>query len=132
MRHPRRARWERKLKEVFDRIDGALEAEYRDRYDLHPARPPHGTTASRAHDGLFNIGAAFTAGYGSEHGRGYVVEVRMATLDRVPAAVRERIEEEVARRLETALAEAFPGRVLHVDRDGSVYKIHGDLSLGRL
>lgn len=132
MRHPRRAKWERRLKEIFDRIDVDLEEQYRDQYDLHPSRPPHGSTASRSHDGLFNIGAAFTAGYGSEHGRGYVVEVRMATLDRVPAKVRKQIEAEVAERLDAALPRAFPGRTLYVDRDGAVYKIHGDLSLGKL
>ena len=132
MRHPRRAKWERRLKDVFDRIDAGLEEEYRDLYDLHPSRPPHGSTSSRAHDGLFNVGAAFSAGYGSKHGRGYVVEVRMSTLEKVPPKVRKQIEDQVAERLRAGLEQAFPGRTLHVDRDGSTYKIHGDLSLGKL
>ena len=132
MLHPRRAEWERRLGEVFARIDEDLEKAYGDRFDLHPARPPHGTTANRAHDGLFNIGAAFSAGYGSRHGRGYIVEVRMVTLDRVPDTVRGEIEEEVARRLAQELPRAFPGRRLQVERDGGVYKIFGDLSLDRI
>ena len=132
MRHPKRRKWERRLQDVFDRIDVELEQQYRDLYDLHPSRPPHGSTSRRSHDGLFNLGAAFTAGYGSAHGRGYVVEVRMSTLEKVPARVRAQIEEQVAERLEQELARTFPGRTLHVDRDGRVFKIHGDLSLGAL
>jgi hypothetical protein len=130
MQHPRLAGWERTLRRLFDRIDDALEDRYGRTYALHPARPPRGGTASKAHDGLFNVGAAFSAGFGSEHGPGYVVEVRLSTLEDVPADVRRQIEDEVAERLRSGLAEAFPGRELHVDRDGRVYKIHGDLSLG--
>ena len=42
------------------------------------------------------------------------------------------IEEEVVRQLERLLPEAFPNKDLRVVRDGNIYKIYGDLSLGRL
>lgn len=130
MRHPKAIGWEDKLKALFDRIDDRLEERYGKKYPLHPNRPPRGATSSREMDGLFNVGAAFSAGYGSEIGRGYVVEIRMATPAQVPAGVRRRIEREVAGMIEEELGREFPGRDLKVSRDGPVYKIHGDLSLG--
>jgi hypothetical protein len=99
------------------------------RLPLHPARPPRGATSNKSQDGLFNVGASFTAGYGSAHGPGYVVEVRMVTLSRVPQYLRDRIEEEVVERLREELPKEFPERKLVVERDGQVYKIHGDLRL---
>jgi hypothetical protein len=130
MRHPKAIAWEDKLKSVFDRIDDRLEDRYGRRYPLHPNRPPRGTTANREFDGLFDIGAAFSAGYGSAIGRGYVVEIRMATPARVPPSVMKKIEREVVNMLGEELKKEFPGRKLRVTRDGAVYKIHGDLSLG--
>lgn len=126
-------RWEARLKQVFDEIDAELETENVDRkFRRHPARPPAGATSNREDDGLFDLGAAFTVGIGSQHGPGYVVQARIATLDSVPRAAQEKFEAEVVRRLEKKLPAAFPGVALHVDRDGPVYKIHGDLSLGSL
>ena len=125
-------RWEARLKQVFDEINDELEAEYGHRAARHPNRPPHGATSNREDDGLFDLGAAFTVGLGSQHGPGYVVQARIATLDAVPAEQQEQFEAEVVRRLKEKLPAAFPGVALHVDRDGPVYKIHGDLSLGSL
>ena len=119
--------WESRLKRVFDRIDDYLEEKYGSKYPLHPARPVRGATASKAHDGLFNIGASFSAGYGSSRGPGYVLEVRMVTLTRVPRYVRDQLEEEAAERLREELPKEFPDRELRVERDGPVYKISGDL-----
>ncbi|HPC58070.1 MAG TPA: hypothetical protein PK689_03635, partial [Kiritimatiellia bacterium] len=65
-------------------------------------------------------------------GPGYVLQARIATLDPVSPDTQKKLEDEVARRLRKKLPEAFPGVRLHVNRDGRVYKIHGDLSLGRL
>lgn len=132
MRHARAVAWEGQLKQVFDRIDHALEDKYGHLYPLHPSRPDRGDTSNPESDGLFNVGASFTAGYGSEHGPGYVVEVVISTLQRVPRDVEERIDEEVVTLLREELTKQFPGRTLHVSRDGQVYKIHGDLSLGDL
>ena len=44
--------------------------------------------------------------------------------------VRETIEAEVVDLLNAELPRAFPSQLLNVERDGTVYKIHGDLSLG--
>jgi hypothetical protein len=129
-RHPKTEAWERRLKSVFDQIDAELERKYGERYPLHPVRSPKGETSNPAHDGLFDLGAAFSAGYGSEHGPGYVVRLRVATLAEVPDAVREEMESLVISRLRTELRAAFPNRELSVSRDGPVFKIHGDLSLG--
>jgi hypothetical protein len=125
-------RWEDQLKRIFDEIDAELETEYGDRKPRHPNRPPDGTTSNREDDGLFDLGAAFTVGFGSQHGPGYVVQARIATLDHVSPETVEKFKAEVVRRLKEKLPAAFPGVTLHVDRDGQVYKIHGDLSLGTL
>ncbi|MEE9306000.1 MAG: hypothetical protein V3V57_00575 [Spirochaetia bacterium] len=129
MRHHKIEEWESKLKRVFDRVDDHLEEKYGRKYPLHPARPTRGTTSSKAHDGLFNLGASFSAGYGSKRGPGYVVEVRMVTLTRVPQYIRNQIEEEAVERLREELPREFPDRELKIERDGQVYKIHGDLRL---
>lgn len=130
-------RWEDRLKQVFDEIDAEFEAEfaagkYARNPSRHPNRPPAGTTSNREDDGLFDLGAAFTVGLGSRHGPGYVVQARIATLESIPPEIQKRFEAEVARRLKKKLPKAFPGVKLHVDLDGQVYKIHGDLSLGTL
>jgi len=130
MRHPSATLWEDKLKRVFDRIDSHLEDKYGSMYPLHPARPERGTTSNPEADGLFNVGAVFSAGFGSEFGPGYVVETRMSTLSRVPNQVRHEIENEVISILKKELVNEFPGRQLDIVRDGSVFKIYGDLSLG--
>jgi len=127
MRYHKVEEWESRLKRVFDRVDDYLEESYGHKYPLHPARPARGETSSKAQDGLFNIGASFSAGYGSRRGPGYVVEVRMVTLSRVPRYIREQIEEEAVQRLREELPKEFPDRELQVERDGPVYKIHGDL-----
>ncbi len=132
VRHHKALEWERRLKKVFDAIDAELEERYGTRYPLHPARPDKGRTANPAYDGLFNVGASFSAGYGSQHGRGYVVRLRVATLENVPKGVVEEMEEFVAGRLREELPKAFPDRELEVTRDGHAFKIHGDLGLGNV
>jgi hypothetical protein len=129
VRHPKAEQWESRLRQVFDRIDDYLEDRYGHQYPLHPARAPRGATSRPEHSGLFNVGASFSAGFGSRYGPGYVVEVRMVTLSRVPQGVREQIEREVVELLRRELPGAFPGRNMRVDRDGPVFKIFGDLRL---
>ena len=127
-------RWEERLKAVFDKIDAELEAipYIRRKYSPHPNRPPLGSTSNPEDDGLFDIGASFTAGIGSEFGPGYVLSARVATLADVPPEEQEELENYVVSRLRAELPAAFPGAALRVDRDGPVWKIHGDLSLGSL
>jgi hypothetical protein len=130
VRHPSLIAWEKKLQRVLSGIDDSVESRYGNLYPLHPSRPEHGTTSSNRQDGLFSVEAKFTTGYGSRHGRGYVIDVQIVTLENVPRDVLSGIEDEIAERLESELPAAFPGAELQVDRDGGKYKIHGDLSLG--
>ena len=132
MRHRKAIAWEKNLKKVFDEIDDHLEAKYGSDFPLRSTRPKKGTTSNKEHDGLFRVGAAFSAGFGSELGRGYIVEIRMVTFRRIPAAVRTKIEEDVVTKLNELLPEAFPDKDLEVSRDGPIFKIHGDLSLGQV
>mgnify|MGYP006873046335 CR=1 FL=1 len=124
-------RWDARLKAVFDQIDEELETSetWCAPVSRHPARPPRAATANPEDDGLFDIGAAFTAGFGSKYGPGYVITARYATLDPVPEDCQRALEDHVAERVGAVLHEAFPGKDLRVDRDGTGYKIHGDLSL---
>ncbi len=128
-RHPAVLKWEQDLKRIFDGIDHELEERYGADYALRPNRPERGATANPEDDGLFNVGASFSAGYGSKRGRGYIISVRMATINRIPPPVQDHMEEEVAAMLRARLPEAFPGRDLRVERDGHVFKITGDLRL---
>jgi hypothetical protein len=130
MRHPRVTAFELQLKAVFDQMDHELEADYGKRYTLHPARPRQHETGNPEMDGLINIGASFSPGFGSRTGEGYIVELRLATLDPIKPELLHEIEERVIARLRVLLPAAFPNRTLHVVRDGHVFKISGDLSLG--
>ncbi len=129
MRGSRVRRFERALKRLFDRIDGELEDTWGTRYNLHPARMTRGATANPETDGLFNVGASFTTGFGSRHGRGYVIEIRTVTLENVSSEDRRAIREYVLRRANELLPEVFPDRALSAAMDGNTVKIVGDLSL---
>ena len=126
-------RWEARLKTVFDEIDAALEAQTTREggmgYRRHPVRLPAGVTSNPEDDGLFEVGASFTAGVGSERGPGYVLKARIATLEDIEPAVQERLEAAVVQLLREKLPKAFPGKGLEVVRDGEVWKIVGDLGL---
>lgn len=124
--------WEGEFKKIFDSIDDYLEDTYGDRYELHPARPERGETAHKGHDGLFNVGATFSSGYGSQHGRGYVVEIDMVTLDKVPKEVEKKITQDVLSIVRKELKKRFPQRDLHADMDRNIIKIYGDLTLGEI
>jgi hypothetical protein len=128
-RDPRTLKWELRLKHVFDHIDHELEDQYGPLFRLPPNRPPRGTTANPESDGFLNLGAAFTAGYGSASGAGYVVEIRLAALGRIPEDVLREIEQTVEQRLRDLLPTAFPERKLAVSREGHTLKVIGDLSL---
>ncbi|MBI9105520.1 MAG: hypothetical protein JEZ04_02185 [Spirochaetales bacterium] len=119
--------FDNKLKKIFDVIDDYLENNYGNRYGLHPNRPVRGVTANKASDGLFNVGASFSAGYGSVYGRGYVVDVDLATLEHVPEKVQHDIENEVAGLLREIFSEHFPDQDIKISRDGAVLKIYGEL-----
>jgi len=130
MVHLKSRDWDRRLKAMFDEIDDWLERKYGSLYPRHPNRPERGATSNKEMDGLFNVGAVFSAGYGSELGRGYVVQVRMSTLDHVSEDIRNEIEDHVVKMVRERLPKMFPGRDLTVERDGRLLKIVGDFSLG--
>ena len=121
-----------RLKKLFDEVDAYIEDHYGDRYDLHPVRPVRGETANPEADGLFNIGANFTPGFGSELGRGYLIDVSMSTLEKVDEAVSREIYEATAEKVRELLPIYFPERELTVRRDKNHFKIQGDFSLGEV
>lgn len=129
MRGVRVEAMEERLHAALERVDAELERRHGDRYDLHPARQPHGTAARRQYDGLFEVTAGFSAGYGSTHGPGYAVNLRIVTLEHVPPEAREAFETEAVGLLETELKAAFPARELEIVRDVHGLKIVGDLKL---
>ena len=132
MWHPKMVAFEARLKNLFDEVDHYIEDLYGDTYPLHPVRPARGKTANPEADGLFNIGANFTPGFGSELGRGYLIDVSMSTLEKVDTDVRRKIYETAASKVRELLPLHFPERELHVRRDKNHYKIQGDFSLGDL
>lgn len=126
----KRERWEARLKALFDELDAELEpVAAAAGIPLHPARPAAGETANPEDDGFLDLGAAFSLGLGSQYGPGYVLQCRVASLVDLSDAQRDQLLAYVADRLNQRLPLAFPGKNLRVDRDGPVWKIHGDLSL---
>ncbi len=132
VQHPSLERWETSLKELLDALDDALEETFGSRFLLHPARRPRGATANKSHDGLFDIAAGFTLGLGSKHGRGYVIDIHISTLERVPPEVEKEVYTFALSFLRRGLKNHFPGRHLKVSQDGNVLKLSGDLSLGKV
>jgi len=130
MWHPKMIEFDNRMKKLFDEVDDYIEDLYGDRYKLHPVRPSRGKTANPEADGLFNIGANFTPGFGSELGRGYLIDVAMSTLEKVDDDVRREIYEAAARKVKELLPIHFPERELTVRRDRNHFKIQGDFSLG--
>jgi len=129
MRHQKAIHWEHQLKSVFDEIDSVLEKEYGERFPLHPTRQEEGRTSNPEMDGLFNVGASYSAGFGSRYGPGYVVDIRVATLRKVPRPFKSELREQVQKLLIEKLPAAFPGKKLSVDKERNHLRIHGDLSL---
>jgi hypothetical protein len=132
MWHPKTAAFDARLKELFDEVDHYIEDRYGHTYSLHPMRPQRGETGNPEADGLFNIGARFTAGYGSELGRGYLIDISMSTLDKVDMKIRRGIYEAAAEKVRELLPLYFPQRELIVRLDGNHFKIQGDFSLGEI
>ena len=122
--------FDERLKILFDEVDHYIEDLYGHTYTLHPVRPRRGETANPQADGLFNIGADFTPGFGSELGRGYLINVTMSTLERVDENVRREIYVAAAEKVRELLPLHFPERELVVRQDRNHFKILGDFSLG--
>ena len=131
VRHPKLGEWEKKLQQLINVVDDYLEDKYQGKYRLHPARPQRGKTSSKTQDGLFSVTASFSLGYGSKFGRGYVIDVHIATLEDVEKERIAEIEAEAYQIIKEKLPEYFPDKEIKVERDGTLIKIFGDLSLGR-
>lgn len=129
MRNHRVEEWEDKLNDLLKRVDHALEEQYGALLKLHPARPPHGSTANPQQDGLFRVTASFTPGFGSKLGKGYVIRLDLVTLDALLDEQRTLIQQTAIQLIKAGLEEVLPGRGLTVKRDGKLWKIVGDLSL---
>ena len=129
MKNPVLVKWEARLRKIFDEIDHHLEQEYEGKFILKPNRQPAGEGVTPDTDGLFGMSVAFSPGFRSKLGPGYVFRVNIATLCKVPECFRKEIEEKVINMLSERLPDKFPGRDLKVSRDGELLKIHGDLDL---
>ncbi|PKL13127.1 MAG: hypothetical protein CVV52_07315 [Spirochaetae bacterium HGW-Spirochaetae-8] len=121
---------ENQLRRMCDDLDQYLEDTYGDKYPLHPNRPLRGKAARVAYDGLFSTGTKFTLGYGSETGKGYLVDIEIITLSQVKPEDRDEIEQAAISHLRKIIGEYLPTRKLDICKDGRVYKIIGDFSLG--
>ena len=132
MYHPKTREWDRSLKAICDRIDHWLEDQYGSLYRLRPNRAPQGATSNPEMDGLFNVQTVFTPGYGSEKGRGYLVEIELSTLEDVDSDILEEIRNLVIKMMEEELKKEFPERKLAIGTDGNMIKIWGDLTLGSI
>ena len=130
MWHPKTEEFDDRMKQLFDEVNDVLEDLYGDRYTLHPARPARGQAANPEADGLFSIGAVFTPGHRSELGRGYLIDISIATLEKVDEDLRREVFETAADKVRELLPIYFPGRDLAVRRDGNQFKIMGDFGLG--
>jgi len=122
-------KWEKKLRNILDDIDDILEDKFGNKYRLHPVRPKRGETSNKSMDGLFDVSANFTLGLGSEHGRGYVLKIKMVTLEDISEEIQEKVDQIAMEKLKSKLPEEFPDRELDVERDGNVIKVFGDLNL---
>ncbi len=131
MRHSAAVKWEEQLDDAMHELDRFLEDKYSGQYVLHPARPQRGKTTNPSQDGLFSIAANFSLGLGSKIGKGYVVDIKLVTLEKVSDDVRNEIEQIALEKLGELLPQYFPGVHLDITKDGSVLKVYGDLSLGR-
>ena len=129
--HPKLTAFTAALDALFREVDNFLEDEWGEVFSLHPNRPARGATDNPEMDGLFEIGADFTPGIGSEQGRGYIVSFRTATLEEIPPEQFEFLMREAAAFAAAKLPQYFPGRDLRVVRDGRRFKIVGDFSLGK-
>ncbi len=132
MYHPKMQQFDRRLKVLFDEVDDWLEDSYGGNFKIHPNRPERGHTSNKSQDGLFNIGPQFTPGYGSQYGRGYVIDLKIATVDSISGEQRAAIEDRLQSFINEKLKTHFPERELELRRDLRGLKIVGNFNLGKM
>jgi hypothetical protein len=130
--HPKLVQFTDNLEALFKEVDEVLETHWGNAFSLHPNRPQKGSTSNPEMDGLFEIAPDFTVGLNSQKGRGYIVSLRVATLEKIPPKMYESFMEESAALIAERFPIFFPGRKLSVVRDGKIFKIIGDFSLGNV
>ena len=123
----KREKLESQLSALARALDGRLEDVYGNLYQRYPNRLPRGKAANPAYDGLFSTTVPFTLGYGSQYGRGYIVQVDIDTLEQVSGEEREKIKEDIFKFVEDNLVKFVPDRNAKVVHDGNLIKIIGDL-----
>lgn len=132
MKHHSLTKWEKRLYKLVKQVDHYLEDKYGQEFKRHPARPAHGQTSSVSQDGVFSVTSNFSLGLGSSHGKGYIIDIKLVTLEDIDSSRREQIEDEAVNKLREWLPDYFPERELYVKRDGNIIKLYGDLSLGHI
>lgn len=128
--HPEQIALESIMRAMCDELDDRLEEEFGSHYPRHPNRLARGKAASVAYDGLFSTGTQFTLGYGSDHGRGYIVSVEMRTLAKVRDEDGQAVQEATVTIINELIPKYFTDREISLEKDGKVYKLVGDFSLG--
>lgn len=128
--HPKQEILEEKMAQLCQALDNHLEDIYGDHYRLHPNRLRRGEGSNPSFDGLFSTSLAFTLGYGSEYGRGYVVNVEIRTLDKVSQYDSTKIQAEAFSFISQNLKKFIPDQDLKIVQDGNLMKVVGDFSLG--
>jgi len=127
---PRQEELESSLNVLCNELDNYLEDTYEGVFGRHPNRPERGSGANPSFDGVFCTTAAFTLGYGSDYGRGYLINIDVRTLERVSQDQMEEIKNRAFVFTQSKLPVIFPSRRLEIVRDGNLLKIIGDFSLG--
>lgn len=120
------------MSQLCQALDNHLEDAFGGKFSLHPNRLKRGAGSNPSFDGLFSTSCSFTLGFGSETGRGYIVNVDVRTLDQVAPAQKEEIREESLRFLSDNISKYIPGRELKIVTEKNIMKIVGDFSLGEL
>ena len=128
--HPKQEILEEKMAQLCQALDNHLEDIYGDHYRLHPNRLRRGKGSNPSFDGLFSTSLAFTLGYGSQYGRGYVVNVEIRTLDKVSQYDSTKIQAEAFSFISRNLKKFIPDQDLKIVQDGNLMKVVGDFSLG--
>jgi hypothetical protein len=128
--HPKQSALEDQLHKMCIALDNHLEDKFGTMFPLHPNRMKRGKTANANYDGLFSTGAQFTLGYGSQLGRGYLLDIDISTLTWIKKEDVRVIEEEAILFIKEALPTYLPNRNLEIKRDMNLIKIVGDFSLG--
>ena len=130
--HPKQEELEKQLSLLCQALDNHLEDKYGEHYTIHPNRLKRGKAANPTFDGLFSTSLAFTLGYGSKYGRGYVMNVEIRTLDKVSQYDKADIEADAFKYVSENLKTYIPDHDLDIVQDGNVMKVIGDFNLGEV